>query len=236
MDVIGDNLGFMVNQDGFQGSLSELAYAIRQQNISPRDLDVLKLVKDYLLYFDNISKDNLNLASEALPMVARVLELKLRFMLPRPVLDDELEEEIVLEETLEVIGLLEELSDAISFLRKRRIERRVLISAKTAQPRYPRLERPIKIGLAKLAELASVYSFGSYFELALDRITMASAMKSIIKSLKRLRKAKLIELIEKPSWAVLSINFVAALELFKESKINLSQEKAYAEIELEIID
>lgn len=225
---------FLVKQTNFSGSLSELAYAIRQQNIAPKDIDILELVKNYLKFFDRIAQNDLNLASEALPMVARVLELKLRFLLPRPVIDDD-EEDIIMEETLEAIGLLEELNEAIEFLRQRRIERRLLIPAKTPRPNYPRLERPIKIGLDNLVQLASRYSFGSYFELAIERLTMASAMKILIRNLKRLRRAKLVELIEYQSWAVLSISFVAALELFKENKIALTQEHAYADLELEIV-
>ncbi len=232
--MIEEEQSFLVKQSNFSGSLSELAYAIRQQNIAPKDINILELVKRYLEFFDRISQNDLNLASEALPMVARVLELKLRFLLPRPVLDDE-EEDIVLEETLEAIGLLEELNEAIEFLRQRRIERRLLIAAKTPKPNYPRLERPIKISLNNLVQLASRYSFGSYFELALERLTMASAMKIIIRNLKRLQRATLVELIEHQSWAVLTISFVASLELFKENKIVLSQEHAYADLELEIV-
>ena len=233
MDVVEEQ-AFLVKQTGFNGSLTELAYSLRQQTISPQNINILELVKDYLNYFDKFAQNDLNLASEALPMVARVLELKLRFLLPRPEIDDE-EEEIILEETLEVIGLLEELSDAISFLRQRRIDRRLLIPAKTSRPSYPRLERPINIGLNRLAQLASRYSFGSYFELAIERLTMASAMKILIRNLKRFKKAKLVELIEHQSWAVLTISFVAALELFKENKIDLRQETSFGDIELEII-
>ena len=233
MVVVEDQL-FLVNQVNFKGSLNELAYALRQQNLSPKDIDVLALVKSYLEYFDKIAQNDLNLASEALPMVARVLELKLRFLLPRPISDDE-EEDVILEETLEAIGLLEELDEAIAFLKQRRQERRLLIPAKAARPSYPRLERPINIGLKRLAQLASRYSFGSYFELAIERLTMAAAMKILLRNLRRLKRAGLTELIEKQSWAVLSISFVAALELFKENKIDLRQESSYGEIELELI-
>ena len=145
-----DEQGFIVQQEAYSGTLTELAHALHTRAISPQQINVLKLVQDYLIYFEQYS-NNMDIASEALPMVARIVELKVRFLLPRPPKSEEDIEEEILKETLEAIVLLEELEEAISFLKHRRAERRIVLPASMPRPRYPRAERPIKIGLERLA-------------------------------------------------------------------------------------
>jgi len=222
---------FSVKLDGFEGSLNELAHALRSAKLSPQEVNVLELVKHYLSYFYSFVDSDLNLASEALPLIARVIELKTRFLLPRPPKDDE-DEEAMLEETLEAVTLLEELEDAILFLKNKREERRVVLPAKTPRPSYPRPDRPIKIGLGRLAELASKYNSSNYFELAIERLSMAGAMKQLMNNLKRFRRAFFIDLIEHKTWTVAAISFAGMLELYKEKKLHAVQDEAYVPIEV----
>lgn len=230
------NLGFTVSQPAFNGTLGELAYALRVSNVRPQDLDVLDLVQSYLTYFNEVAEDDINLASEALPMVARIVELKVRFLLPRPPKEDAEEEEELLEQALEAVTLLEELESAITFLRSRRLERRIMLPAKTPRPQYPRAERPLKISLGGLAELASRYSVSNYFEMAVERLTMAGAMKGLMKRLKSLRRGRLSELLEHQTWPVAAITFAGMLELFKEGKVRAEQAEVYGPIELELTE
>lgn len=227
--------GFVVELPLFNGTLGELAHALRVATIRAEDVDVLELVRHYLSYFNELVDSDLHLASEALPLLARVIELKTRFLLPRPPKETADEEEF-LEETLEAVTLLEELEDAILFLKHRREERRVVLPAKAPRPNYPRPERPLKIGLGKLAELASKYALSNYFELAVERLTMATAMKQLVTNLKRLRKALFREVIEHKTWMVAAISFAGLLELYKEKKLDLSQSEPYGPIELELIE
>ncbi len=231
---MGEADSFNVNLPAFQGSLSELAHALRTSKLSPKEVDVLELVKHYLAYFNLWADTDLNLASEALPLLARVIELKTRFLLPRPPKEDE--EEAVLEEMLEAVTLLEDLEDAIHFLKQKREERRLILPAKTPRPDYPRPDRALKIKLGTLTELASRYNVSSYFELAIERLTMASAMKHLLSTLKRLRKGLFKEMIAHQTWEVAAISFSGLMELYKERKINAVQEEPYGPIELELLE
>jgi segregation and condensation protein A len=226
--------GFSVQQPAFSGSLTELAHALHTRNIRPQQIDVLKLVQDYLGYFNELANDNLDLASEALPMVARIIELKVRFLLPRPPKTEEEAEEELLKETLEAVILLEELENAIEFLRQRRAERRIVLPATMPRPDYPRAERPIKIGLTRLAEMASRYNFANYFEMAIERITMASGMKSLMQKLRHFVRGRFSDLVESKDWEVVTVTFAGMLELFKEGKLRAVQEEPYGTIELEL--
>ena len=230
---MGESESFNVNLATFQGSLSDLAHALRTSKLSPQEVNVFELVKHYLVYFNKWVDSDLNLASEALPLLARVIELKTRFLLPRPPKD---EEEVVLEEMLEAVTLLEELEEAIHFLKQKREERRLILPAKTPRPDYPRPDRALKIKLGTLKELASRYNFSSYFEMAIERLTMAAAMKHLVSMLRRLRKGLFKDMIAHQTWEVAAISFAGLMELFKERKIQIVQEAPYGPMELELIE
>jgi segregation and condensation protein A len=226
--------GFFVQQEAFSGSLTELAHALHTRAITPQQIDVLRLVQEFLAYFHAIADENLDLASEALPMVARIVELKVRFLLPRPPKTQEEAEEQLLKETLEAVVSLEELENAIEFLRQRRAERRIVLPATMPRPDYPRAERPIKIGLTRLAEMASRYNFANYFEMAIERITMATGMKRLMQSLRNFGRGKFSELVDSKDWEIVTVTFSGMLELFKEGKLRATQTEPYAPIELEL--
>jgi segregation and condensation protein A len=235
--VTGDTepQAFVVRQQGFEGTLGELAYALRRGTVAPSTIDLVALVQSFLEHFDALAAHDLELASTALPNVAQVIELKLRLLLPRPpALDEEEVEE--LEETLEAVAMLEELEDAIDFLRRRRDERRIVLHARTPRPEYPRPLRPIGTGIDHLARLASRYRGGGYFEIAVDRLTMNGAIQLLLGSLRRWRRALLHEACEHPEWPQLTVFFAGMLELVREGRVRATQAVPYGEIELQLVE
>lgn len=224
--------GFVVRQDAFSGTLTELAHALRSGLVHPRRLDLLRLVSDYLAYFHELAAGDLGRASEALPQVAHVIELKLRLLLPRPPRDDDDDEAV--EEVLEAVHLLEELEEAILFLRERRSERRLMLPARTPRPEFPRPERPLRVPVDRLTELAARRRALGYFEVVAERFTLAQAMSRLLAGLKRLRRGRLFELFEAEDWATRTVVFAGMLELVKGGEVLARQERPYGEIELEL--
>jgi segregation and condensation protein A len=224
---------FLVRAEAFSGSLAELARALRAGRLAPSDIDVLALVRQFLGYFGRVSAHDLELASEALPQLARVIELKVRLLLPRPKL--EAEEEADLAETLESIDMLAELEEAIRFLRLRREERRLVLPVGLPRPPYAREEPAIRLPLSRLAELAGRYRAASYFELAVERVTLAAAMRGIVEGLTSLKQRFLGEL--SPSgWLSAGVHFAAMLELVKEGRVRAVQEEPFGPIALELLE
>lgn len=235
-ELTHEEQGFLVDIHNFSGTLGELAHALRSQQLLPNEVDVLGLVRTYLRYYERVAVDNLELATETLPQLARVVELKARLLLPRPPKENEDEEDEVLEKTLAAITLLEDLEEAIYFLKRRREERRIILTARTPRPDYPRPARPLKIGAARLAETAARYRLSNYFELAVERLTMAAAMKHLQTALARLRRGRLSDLLPSRSWESLVMSFTGMLELVKDGTVHASQTEPYAPIELELIE
>lgn len=224
--------GFVVEQASFSGSLGELAHALRTGSITPFELDLYQLVRSYLSYFEPLAERHLDLATEALPKVAQVIELKVRLLLPRPPRDSEDDEEELLEETLHAVALLEELEDAISYLRRRREERRVVVPARAPQPEYPRPQRPITTTAGDLATLAARMRPSSYFELSIDRLTLASAMQGLLERVRKMGRGLLSALWETPDWATRTVVFTAMLELVKQGDVRARQDAPFEPIEL----
>lgn len=223
---------FVVVQPGFTGSVTELAHALRTGALRPRELDLYHLVRAFLDHLHAHAAD-LEQASEALPKVAQVIELKLRLLLPKPprIDADEAEAE-ALESALEAVLLLEELEDAIEFLRRRRSERRLVLPARTDRPSYPRPHRPITATPAALADLAAARRGAGYFELEIETLSVKRLMRDLLAAVKTRVRGGLFELLKLNGWPERTVAFSALLELVKEGRVVARQEEAFGPIEV----
>lgn len=227
--------GFEVRQAAYTGDLAGLARALRARRTAPADVDLLALVRDVLAWFERESAHDLEGASIALPQVARVVELKLRLLLPRPPRDPEDEEDesdAEASDALQAIALLEDLESAIDFLRRRRFERAVVVPARAPRPDLPRPQRPLATTAGRLAALASNLGSGGYFEMARDRLTLESAVRTLRRALASLGRGTMDALHPTRSWAERTVVFAGMLELVREGRVHARQEDPYGEIEL----
>ncbi len=235
LDDAADAL-FVVDQDGFRGSLAELATALRRGRLAPGALDLLTLVGAFLAYFERHAERDLDLASEALPAVAQVIELKLRLLLPRPPRGDDEELEEIRDEAVAAVETLARLEHAIAFLRERRERRRHLVAARPPQMRYPRRSRPLQLALGQLAALAARYRQSGYFELARELLSVPEAMRRILASLGSRRRADLDVLAAPADWATRTVFFAGLLELVRERRVQASQSAPFEPILVERVD
>ncbi|MDO4643784.1 MAG: ScpA family protein [Cardiobacteriaceae bacterium] len=79
--------------EAFSGPLDLLVYLIRKQNIDVLDIPVTLITEQYLAYLDVMEEMDMVLAAEYLLMAATLAEIKARMLLPRPPLDEAVEEE-----------------------------------------------------------------------------------------------------------------------------------------------
>lgn len=199
--------------------------------MAPERLDLYQLVRRYLVYFEGLAATELELATEALPRVAQIIELKLRLLLPRPPRgpSDETEAD-ALDEALSAVAQLEELEGAIRFLKERRQERRIVMPATAPRPAYPRAARPLRTSPGDLARLAGRFKLGGYFELAIERMTLAGAMRRVMAALRRRGAGPLFALVDATDWPARTVSFGALLELIKQDRVTAEQTSAYGPI------
>ena len=87
-------MDYIVSLNEFEGPLDLLLHLIKQSNIDIMDIDLEVITKQYLDYIEKIEEMNLDVASEYLVMAAELIEMKSRYLLPKPeVTEDEYEED-----------------------------------------------------------------------------------------------------------------------------------------------
>ena len=69
--------------DTFEGPLDLLLYLIRKANVDILDIPMAKLTQQYIEYVEVMRQKNLELAAEYLVMAAMLMEIKSRILLPR---------------------------------------------------------------------------------------------------------------------------------------------------------
>ncbi|HTO29341.1 MAG TPA: segregation/condensation protein A, partial [Devosia sp.] len=80
--------------EAFEGPLDLLLYLIRRQNLDILDIPVAEITRQYMAYIE-LMRDvmRLELAAEYLLMAAILAEIKSRLLLPRPPVEEGLEED-----------------------------------------------------------------------------------------------------------------------------------------------
>jgi segregation and condensation protein A len=79
--------------EAFEGPLDLLLYLIRRQNLDILDIPIAEISKQYVSYVEILQDIKFDLAAEYLVMAAILAEIKSRMLLPRPVSDDEEEDD-----------------------------------------------------------------------------------------------------------------------------------------------
>ena len=87
-------MDYVISLDQFEGPLDLLLHLIKQSNIDIMDINLEDITKQYLYYISKIEQMNLDVASEYLVMAAELIEMKSRYLLPKPEVEsDEYEED-----------------------------------------------------------------------------------------------------------------------------------------------
>ncbi|MFU8888079.1 MAG: segregation and condensation protein A [Trueperaceae bacterium] len=217
----------------FEGTLGELAHALRTHRLAPAQVDLLFVVREVLVRFEAFASRDLDLATEALPAAATVIELKARLLLPRPPREADEDEDSARADALAAVAALEALEEAIVELRERRERRRHLLPARASAPSYPRRPRPLGVPLARLAELAARLRPGPYFEIVRDRLTVTAAIGRILASLRPGQRRRFDELLDDAEWSTRTVFFAGALELVRDGRCELHQGEAFGPLEVE---
>lgn len=77
----------------FEGPLDLLLYLIRKEEIDIYDIPIASITKQYLEYIDLMRELDLEIAGEFILMAATLIRIKVQMLLPKPALEEELEEE-----------------------------------------------------------------------------------------------------------------------------------------------
>jgi segregation and condensation protein A len=220
--------------EAFQGPLDLLLYLIRKQNFNILDIPMAQVTRQYLDYVDQIRQRNLELAAEYLLMAAMLIEIKSRMLLPVKKADTGEEAEDPRAELVrrlleyEQMKLAAQQLDTLPQLGRDYVRAQVFIE-QSIVVRWPEVHVPDL--QAAWADVMRRAKLTQHHTISREELSVREHMTGI---LRRLQSAKFVEFAElfDPSRGVpvVVVNFIALLELAKETLIEITQAEAYAPI------
>jgi segregation and condensation protein A len=220
--------------EAFEGPLDLLLYLIRKQNFNILDIPMAQVTLQYLDYVEQIRVHNLELAAEYLLMAAMLIEIKSRMLLPVKKADTGEEASDPRAELVrrlleyEQIKLAAQQIDTLPQLGRDYVRAQIFIeqSMVTRWPEVSMAELQAAWGdVLKRAKLTAHHTISR------EELSVREHMTGI---LRRLQSAKFVEFADLFDPArgvpVLVVNFIALLELAKETLIEITQAEAFAPI------
>ncbi|MBI1889548.1 MAG: segregation/condensation protein A [Burkholderiales bacterium] len=220
--------------EAFEGPLDLLLYLIRKQNFNILDIPMAQVTRQYLDYVEQIRKHNLELAAEYLLMAAMLIEIKSRMLLP--VKKSETGEEVA-DPRAELVRRLLEYEqiklaafqlDTLPQVGRDFVRTQIFIE-QSIITRWPEVN--VVDLQSAWADVLKRAKLTQHHKISREELSVREHMSAI---LRRLQSAKFVEFAElfDPSRGVpvVVVNFIALLELAKETLIEITQGEAFAPI------
>ena len=218
--------------EAFEGPLDLLLYLIRRQNINVLDIPIAEITRQYVEYIELMKELQLELAGEYLLMAAMLAEIKSRMLLPRPVTEDEEEEDprAELVRRLQEYERFKKAADDLSLLP--RLERDVFVANAEAPERKVTTKLPdvtLKELLLAFHDVLKRAEMFSNLHLQREPLSVRQRMSEILTRIKAGAFTAFSDLFDAEEGRMgVAVTFIAILELLRESTIEVAQAEAYA--------
>jgi segregation and condensation protein A len=218
----------------FEGPLDLLLYLIRKQNFNVLDIPMAEVTTQYLGYVEQIRGTNLELASEYLLMAAMLIEIKSRMLLPVKKADAGDEGEDPRAELVrrlleyEQIKLAARKLDELPQLGRDFLRAEIYIEQALA-PRFPDVELDeLRLAWADVIKRAKLVA---HHKISREELSVREHMSAMLRKLQNARFIEFGDLFDvSRGMPVLVVNFIAMLELSRESLIEITQAEPFAPI------
>ena len=220
--------------EAFEGPLDLLLYLIRKQNFNILDIPLAQVTLQYLEYVDQIRVRNLELAAEYLLMAAMLIEIKSRMLLPTKKVDTGEEPHDPRAELVrrlleyEQMKLAAQEIDCLPQLGRDYVRTQIFIE-QSIVPRWPDVN--VHDLQAAWADVLKRAKLTEHHKISREELSVREHMTGILRRLQSSRFVEFSDLFD-PSRGipVVVVNFVALLELAKETLIEITQAEAFAPI------
>lgn len=219
--------------EAFEGPLDLLLYLIRKQNFNILDIPMAQVTLQYLEYVDQIRITNLELAAEYLLMAAMLIEIKSRMLLPSRKTDsDEAEDpraELVrrlLE--YEQMKLASQEINQLPLLGRDFVRTQIYIE-QSIVTRWPEVD--VVDLQSAWADVIKRAKLTQHHIISREELSVREHMTGILRRLQSARFVEFADLFDPARGVpVLVVNFIALLELAKETLIEITQAEPFAPI------
>lgn len=225
--------------EAFEGPLDLLLYLIRRQNLDILDIPIAEISRQYAHYIDLMKDMQFELAGEYLVMAATLAEIKSRMLLPRPVTDEDGDEE---DPRAELVRRLQEYERfkraAVDIDSLERLERDVLqgsadVAEKVVVTKLPDIT--LKELLIAFKEAIDRSDMFAHHHVQREPLSVRERMSSVLATLRGERYVEFVKLFDPAEGRMgVTVTFLALLELLKESLISVVQSEAYGPIHVRV--
>jgi len=222
--------------EAFEGPLDLLLYLIRRQNIDILNIPVAEITKQYVQYIDLMSDMQFDLAGEYLVMAAMLAEIKSRMLLPRPVTEDEEEDDprAELVRRLQEYERYKKAAQDISDLP--RLERDVFVATADAPKRKIVAQLPdvtMKELLLAFHDVLKRAEMFSNLHLQREPLSVRQRMSEILSRIKTSQFTGFGDLFDAEEGRMgVAVTFIALLELLREALVEVVQSKEFAPLHI----
>jgi len=218
----------------FEGPLDLLLYLIRKQNFNVLDIPMADVTRQYLGYVHQIRGTNLELASEYLLMAAMLIEIKSRMLLPVKKADTGDEAEDPRAELVRRLLEYEQMKLAAQRLDQlpqlgRDFQRAEIYVEQSLAPRWPDVNADdLRSAWADVIKRAKLVQ---HHKISREELSVRENMSQILRKLQNARFMEFSELFDVSHGVpVVVVNFIAMLELSRESLLEITQAEPFAPI------
>lgn len=211
--------------EGFAGTPEELQRALRSGRVEPRELPLLELIDQAL---SQVAALELYQRGALLPLLAELLERKLRALLRT---DATADEEVEEDEGEALVGLLVELDEVVRFLMERAQARRDVWPIPAAA--LPRDGRIAPVSVASLYRQARRFLRPTALLPAVERLGVAETWAWLQDHLRKVRSTWFSNLGIQ-TWPERTVAFAALLEAVRNGRVRLDQKSPYADLHIEL--
>ena len=220
--------------EAFEGPLDLLLYLIRKQNFNILDIPMAQVTRQYLDYVDQIRVHNLELAAEYLLMAAMLIEIKSRMLLPVRKADTGEEANDPRAELVRRLLEYEQMKlaayqlDAVPQLGRDYVRTQIYIEQNVVS-RWPDVDAvDLQSAWADVIKRAKLVE---HHKISREELSVREHMTGILRRLQNARFVEFADLFDPARGVpVLVVNFVALLELAKETLIEITQAEPFAPI------
>ena len=220
--------------EAFEGPLDLLLYLIRKQNFNILDIPLAQVTLQYLDYIEQIRKHNLELAADYLLMAAMLIEIKSRMLLPVKKGDSGEEAADPRAELVrrlleyEQIKLAAHELDAVPQVGRDFVRTQIYID-QAVVTRWPEVH--VVDLQSAWRDLLKRASLTAHHTISREELSVREHMTSILRRLQSTKFVEFQDLFDPARGVpVVVVNFIALLELAKETLIEITQGEAFAPI------
>ncbi|MHB8354641.1 MAG: segregation and condensation protein A [Burkholderiales bacterium] len=226
--------------DSFEGPLDLLLYLIRKNSLDILDIPMAELTRQYMVYVDAMRHGRLELAAEYLVMAAVLIEIKSRMLLPRPPAaptDEGLDPRAELMRRLMEYERIKHAAALLEALPRAGREFAV-VQTWMDENLNQRLPQITVLDLQEAwAQVLSRARVNQHHRISREQLSVRDYMTRILRRLREQNFVAFHELFDAGiTVPVAVVNFIAVLELVKESMIRVSQSDAYAPIYISLAE